>query len=443
MSAVSSIELEYQLDSSALFTLLAQQPYPVFLDSSGYGGRVGRYDILSAAPVRHLSITQTMQASGYFSVMRALQAEFMQPSLPTQVLPFSGGLIGYLGYPTQVGKDQLQLDDGFIGMYLWAVVIDHIDRTSHLVFHPACDAKTREFAQSLVTQSCTGIESQTFTLTDEFTPTQSAAEYATGFERIKKYITAGDCYQVNLTQEFVARCQGNPVTAYNMLRSANQAPFSAYIGQENSALLCLSPERFVQSADNTVLTQPIKGTRPRAADPTRDQILRDELLNSEKDRAENLMIVDLLRNDLGRVCETGSIRVEKLFELLSFRGVHHLISTITGKLDARCDPIDLLMNCFPGGSITGAPKLRAMEIIQELESHQRRIYCGSVYYLSADGRFDSNITIRSLLWQPDELRCWAGGGIVMDSDCDAEYRECRDKIRPIVNALQTRQWSQG
>jgi para-aminobenzoate synthetase component 1 len=204
----------------------------------------------------------------------------------------------------------------------------------------------------------------------------------------------------------------------------------------NDALLCLSPERFISLHGHHVETSPIKGTRPRFGDPRADQLAAEELQRSEKDRAENLMIVDLLRNDLGRNCAPGSIHVDKLFEIQSFPTVHHLVSTISGELQSDRGAIELLRDSLPGGSITGAPKRRAMEIIAELETTGRQMYCGSVVYISADGRMDSNIAIRSMLSEGDEIRCWAGGGIVADSQWQMEYQETYDKVGKFLALLE-------
>ena len=216
------------------------------------------------------------------------------------------------------------------------------------------------------------------------------------------------------------------------------APFSGFIDLGGGdALLSLSPERFLSLHGHRVETSPIKGTRPRYSDPGADQLAAQDLLASEKDRAENLMIVDLLRNDLGRSCVPGSIHVDRLFEIQSFPTVHHLVSTISGELCTSRNAIDLLRDSFPGGSITGAPKKRAMEIIAELEPHRRQAYCGSLMYISADGRMDSNIAIRSLLCSDGEILCWGGGGIVADSTWQQEYQETYDKVGRFLNELET------
>ena len=233
--------------------------------------------------------------------------------------------------------------------------------------------------------------------------------------------------------------RGDPFAAYQILREVAAAPFSGYLQlADQQALLCLSPERFLSLQGQQVETRPIKGTRPRFADPARDLRSARELRNSPKDRAENLMIVDLLRNDLGHSCVPGSIHVDQLFALETYPTVHHLVSTIRGELAPDRGPLDLLRDSFPGGSITGAPKRRAMQIIAELEPHSREAYCGSLLYISADGHMDSNIAIRSLVANNGSLRCWGGGGIVADSEADQEYQETYDKVGRFLSTLEQR-----
>jgi para-aminobenzoate synthetase component 1 len=250
---------------------------------------------------------------------------------------------------------------------------------------------------------------------------------------VKKYIHDGDCYQVNLARCFSADCAGDPWLAYRRLRRLNPAPFAAYLHTPAARILSASPERFLHVRNGRVETRPIKGTRPRSLDPRRDQELAAELRASPKDRAENVMIVDLLRNDLGKNCVTGSVRVPQLCKLESFARVHHLVSAITGKL--RGDALELLRGCFPGGSITGAPKLRAMHIIEELEACRRGVYCGAIGYIGFDGSMDSNIAIRTLIQAGNTIRFYAGGGIVADSELAAEAREILDKAAPLLELL--------
>lgn len=263
----------------------------------------------------------------------------------------------------------------------------------------------------------------------------SQAEYQQKFDQIQQYLLAGDCYQINLTQRFSAGYQGDEWQAYLKLRASNQAPFSAFIRLDDAAILSISPERFISLNGDQIETKPIKGTLPRSQESEQDLLLAQQLQQSEKDRAENVMIVDLLRNDIGKVAQAGSVAVPKLFEIESFPAVHHLVSTITAKLAPQYQAADLLRAAFPGGSITGAPKIRAMQIIEELEPSRRSIYCGAIGYISQDGKMDTNITIRTLIAIDDTLYCWAGGGIVADSNCAAEYQETYDKVSKILPIL--------
>jgi para-aminobenzoate synthetase component 1 len=261
------------------------------------------------------------------------------------------------------------------------------------------------------------------------------AAYATAFTRIKHYLKEGDSYQVNLTQRFVSPCQGDPWIAYRVLRRINAAPFSAYLNMPEVQVLSSSPERFLKVTEGRVETKPIKGTRPRKADPGEDQAQIAALAGSAKDRAENVMIVDLLRNDISRSCLEGSVRVPELFAVESYATVHHLVSTVTGELAPDQHALDLLRSCFPGGSITGAPKIRSMEIIEELEPHRRGIYCGAIGYIGFDGNMDTNIAIRTLVHNHGNIRFWVGGGIVNDSVLDEEYQECFDKAAALLQLL--------
>ena len=253
---------------------------------------------------------------------------------------------------------------------------------------------------------------------------------------ISKAIGSGDCYQTNFTQHFSAQFSGDLWPAYIALRQALGSPYSVFWQWRDQGLLCLSPERFIKLTDNQAETKPIKGTIKRGETPEDDQQAAQALVASAKDRAENLMIVDRLRNDLGRNCQPGSIRVPKLFELESFPNVHHLVSTVTGVLADSSTPLDLLRDSFPGGSITGAPKKRAMEIIEQLEPVRRSVYCGSIGYISANQNMDTNIAIRTLIADGETLHCWGGGGIVADSEESQEYQESIDKIRALLAALE-------
>ena len=260
--------------------------------------------------------------------------------------------------------------------------------------------------------------------------------YLDAVQRVREYILAGDIFQANLTQRFEAPLPDNAWALYSRLRSRNAAPFAAYMETGDATILSASPERFLRvDAAGHVETRPIKGTRPRGMGPEHDLALGQAQTESEKDRAENLMIVDLLRNDLSRVCRPGSVRVPELFTLERYATVHHLVSTVVGELEPGADALDLLRAAFPGGSITGAPKLRAMEIIAELEPSQRGVYCGSIGYWSITGEFDTSIAIRTLVAIDDRVYFSAGGGIIADSRPDQEYLETLDKARGMIDAL--------
>ncbi len=261
--------------------------------------------------------------------------------------------------------------------------------------------------------------------------------YLDAVARVREYIVAGDIFQANLSQRFQAPLGEPPFELYRRLRCRNPAPFSAYLGFDGLEVVSASPERFLRLDENRrhVETRPIKGTRPRGLGPMHDAALGRALAESEKDRAENVMIVDLLRNDLSRVCRPGTVRVPELFALEHHPTVHHLVSTVVGELDPAADAVDLLRATFPGGSITGAPKVRAMEIIAELEPTRRGVYCGAIGYLSGTGAMDTSIVIRTFLALRGQVYFQAGGGIVADSDPELEYRETVDKARALIEAL--------
>lgn len=470
--------LPYQRDSSALIRRIASLPGAVCLDSGLGNQPEGRYDILTALPTRQLRLRpadevpvveqrqagqsswQDMPArSCIFSAADALlQSDRPACSDIDQLshLPFCGGAIACFGYdsaspvPTpdngNVFNDILQqVPVATCGLYQWAIVVDHHSATTSLFVLAECPHAIRQqvvldVLPSLDSPSISGAAKAeragvTFSLDERFQAQLSQSQYAAAFDRLKSYIVAGDCYQANLAIPFVGAFTGNPLQAYLTLRQHSHSPFSAYIDAGDTHILCLSPERFVSVQDRQVMTQPIKGTRKRSADPVTDKQLSDELLTSEKDRAENLMIVDLLRNDLGSVCQTGSVQTRELFKLHSFSQVHHLISTITGTLPEHISPFTLLKRCFPGGSITGAPKIRAMQIIAELEPLPRAVYCGTVAYCDYRGRMDSNITIRTLLCQQGHIFCWGGGGIVADSEMSREYQEAHDKVSALMDLV--------
>lgn len=321
-------------------------------------------------------------------------------------------------------------------LYTWGIDFDHDRRQAFLSIHRSCPVRTREAVLQLL-ESPPKPEAAITPKVGPFRALQDAATYKGAVERIRDYISAGDCYQANLSQQFEASIEGSGWMAFKALSRLFPTPQSAFLSLNGSEILSLSPEVFINVEGGQVETRPIKGTRPRGETAEADAALALALEQSEKDRAENLMIVDLLRNDLGRICETGSVNVESLFKLESYANVHHLVSTVTGRLRADIDALDALVGSFPGGSITGAPKIRAMEIIAELEPHRRGPYCGSVFRWDAAGNLRSNIAIRTLWREGNRIRCWGGAGIVHDSDAEAEYQETLTKVRLLMDTLES------
>ncbi len=449
------IDLPYQPDSAPLFSALVERPWPVFLDSGRPGCAQGRYDILSADP-RTMLVTRGQRTE--VRTGRAIQVSLADPFTLLQEalgprrpgvpdLLFSGGAIGWFAYDLarrlerlpSLAQDAEGTPDMAVGIYDWALVVDHESRRTRLFAQDSATlAEYRgQFAAALAGRRMVRPRAP-FRVLDRVRPNLSHGQYIEAVARIKHYLLEGDCYQVNLAQRFAAPTQGDPWDAYQDLRTRNPAPFSAYLATPDCQVMCSSPERFLQVRGDQVETRPIKGTRPRGADPIEDLLLAQALQASPKDRAENLMIVDLLRNDLGKVCAIGSIQVPRLFEVEHFARVHHLVSTIRGRLAAGRTAVDLLRACFPGGSITGAPKLRAMQIIEELEPQRRGIYCGAIGYLGWDGAMDTNIAIRTLVHADGVTRLWAGGGIVADSHPESEYRETFHKAAPLLDLLERR-----
>jgi para-aminobenzoate synthetase component I len=445
MSTCSVHPLPYRANPAEYFAAIRHAPGAVLLDSGRPAAERGRYDLLSAWPEATLAVDPDESGSNFLRRLRKNLSQLGEAKLPDGYeLPFAGGLIGYLSYDfgrhleqlPHLAVDDLHLPDARFGLYAWALISDHLAQTSQLVFHPALADSERQRLITLFSGDAATAPA-TFKLQGPMAPDLSVEAYQQAIERIQDYIQAGDCYQVNFAQRFRAPCSGDPWVAYCALREACPTPFSGFQSLPNDgAVLSLSPERFVRVSERQVETRPIKGTRPRGVTPEEDAAHATELLASPKDRAENLMIVDLLRNDLGRSCRTGSVSVPELFSLESYPNVHHLVSSVTGTLADDKDALDLIAGSFPGGSITGAPKIRAMQIIDELEPTRRGLYCGSLVYLDVRGEMDSSIAIRSLLVKDGQVCCWGGGGIVADSQWEAEYQESLTKVRVLLQTLE-------
>ncbi|CNH96054.1 para-aminobenzoate synthase component I [Yersinia massiliensis] len=443
--------LPYQPDALLQqFTPLANQAWAMLLHSGFAEHAHNRFDILVADPVVTLTTrgeqteiigTQgtTLSREDPFMLLQQELDKFL-PSIPTHPdLPFLGGALGLFGYDLGrriekvpvLAEQDIALPDMAIGLYDSALIADHHLQKLTLVCHGDAEQRLGWLSQSKATETTVP-----FKLTSPWQANMSREQYGEKFRQIQAYLHSGDCYQINLAQRFSAEYQGDEWQAFLSLSRSNRAPFSAFIRLPHNSVLSVSPERFLWLENHQIQTRPIKGTLPRLPDPEQDRLQAARLANASKDRAENLMIVDLLRNDIGRVAQPGSVRVPELFVVEPFPAVHHLVSTITATLPDNCPATALLRACFPGGSITGAPKIRAMEIIEQLEPHRRNAYCGNIGYISCCGTMDTNITIRTLLTENGKIYCSAGGGIVADSQEQAEYQETFDKIARILPQLE-------
>ena len=500
----------------------------ILFDSALQRGRLGRYSFLAADPIATFNVERAEYSSDPFSPVRAtvarLSDQFQVKRLP-DLPPFQGGVAGMLSYELggcweripRTGKDEFELPDAWFGIYDWVLAWDHQQDRAWVISHglpkiegpdadqterSTCEVDLSDCAdraaakiQDVVAKLSSSDKDRTSeagrTLNaqhrnadplpdselakqhslpgwDGVTSDFTREDYLTAVARVIEFIHAGDIFQANLSQRLLARCDVPPTELYSTLRDCNPAPFAGFLAHDDWAVVSASPERFLRVENGVVETRPIKGTRRRRTGPEADLFTRDELRQSEKDVAENVMIVDLLRNDLSRVCEPGSISVPELCVVETYETVQHLVSEIRGTLKEfqvpgsrfqvdgadyaqsksqlgtlnmehgteKCDLWSLLAASFPGGSITGAPKVRAMEIISELEPTVRGPYCGSLFYSGFDGTFDSSILIRSFVCRRGWVQCRVGGGIVAQSEPAAEYEETLHKAEGMLRALQ-------
>jgi len=439
------------LSGEQMAATLRTLPWPMWFDSGAGITAAGRYDIVTAAPVRTLVsenghallrdaagdvLTTTTDA------MTLLRQQLAQRRLQGATPPFCGGAAGYFGYDFGFQLHQIDrrarpqpLPELALGFYDWALISDRLEQRSWWVGRRSAEAVLPMLQERLAAapppQQPFHVDAASLSVQPEW------ADYQQAFQQVQAHLHHGDCYQVNLARRFEVQYQGDPWSAYLQLRRLSPAPFGAYLELPFASILSVSPERFLLLEDGRAESRPIKGTRPRRAEPAADAAEAAALRRSEKDQAENVMIVDLLRNDLGQVCQPGSVTVPQLFEIESFATVHHLVSTVQGQLRSELDAVDLLAACLPGGSITGAPKRRAMEIIDQLESARRGLYCGAIGFISDDGRMDSNIAIRTAVCHQGRMSYWAGGGLVADSKAQAEFDETLHKARPFLRLIET------
>ena len=436
----------------AYLKALAQASYPALLESSLCEGKLGRYSILCWDPFRRLACRDgTVEVEDFRSGARwtesgnpfnVLSSEFARHRLAAPggfELPFAGGAVGYFSYDLRHRIERLprlchydlSVPEFILCLYDRALVFDHRTDLTHFVGH-LTPRPPRPAAQNPI-QNGVLPDVKGVTLKSNF----RRQEYLEAVRRTKDYIAAGDIFQANLSQRFEGPCAAEGLSIYERLRAVNPAPFAAYLKYPDFEIISSSPERFLLVESERVTTRPIKGTRPRLeGDDLFNSRMRRELLGSVKDHAELAMIVDLERNDLGRVCRYGTVRVVEHAALETYPTVYHLVSTVEGLLyREQYDEFDLIRATFPGGSITGAPKIRAMEIIEELEPHARSVYTGSLGYISFHGRMDLNIVIRTILKTGGRIYMHVGGGIVADSDPDLEYCETLHKGKALFQAV--------
>jgi len=446
--AERTISLPFEASLVEWANLFAHLPGFAYLDSGNQTGGTER-ELFTALPsARHSLQHYSGDMSRWMAAIEAALAHAHQSDDAAQSSLSMGGCIaiGHLDYDTParylVGE-AAEPGASAAHIYHWVMVSDFAAHSTQVVFHPDCCDATRHAVSAIVQSGKEALQSSqtsnqdSFSISAPFKPSISKTDYRDAIRRIQDYIVAGDCYQVNYAQRFKATLQGDTWAAYRAVRDKLAGGFSGFLRHgEDHTILSLSPERFLQIHNGVITTQPIKGTAARHLDISADRASAAALLSSDKDRAENVMITDLLRNDLGRFCEAGSVKVTELCGLYSFDNVHHLISTITGLLASGISAGNVLIASSPGGSITGAPKKRAVEIIAELEPHARGAYCGSLFAMTGDGWLQSSIAIRTLEAKGTSLYCWGGGGITASSHWEAEYQETLDKIGPIMEALE-------
>jgi para-aminobenzoate synthetase component 1 len=457
------VELKPAPSAEGAFVCLAALPGCIFLDSSLVHDPLGRFSFLAADPFDQISLPAGR--AGLLDELRRRLAPLATPPCPG-LPPFQGGAAGLFGYELNHSLetlpwarwDEFHLPALSIGLYDLVVAFDHQTSQVWVISHglPELDPPRRrkkaeerleEFVQRLSGPSLTGHRGRT-----PETPAALAAphhrvdgnmysnfsrrEYLRAVQQVIDYIRQGDIFQANLSQRLVCRANCDPVTLYLRIRRQTPAPFAGYYDAGSFQVISASPERFLMVRDGQVETRPIKGTRPDWQPPEVRMFAAEELRSSEKDRAENIMIVDLMRNDLSRVCLPESISVPQLCAVEAYGYVQHLVSVVRGVLRADSDALGLIAAAFPGGSVTGAPKVRAMEIITELEQVARGAYCGSLGYVAWDGRADLNILIRTLTASRGWWQFPVGGGIVAQSDPRREYEETWTKARWILPVLE-------
>jgi para-aminobenzoate synthetase component 1 len=436
------------------FRALRELPYP-FILSGGTNPAMRRYTYISAAPLLHISTkgsqtttTLSSQSILYNDPFQAVSDAIEEFKVkPHRYFPFQGGIVGYLSYDLKSFAEDIpyrvsdiDIPGCFLGMYDPIFVYDHIKELGYIVSTGIKNntMDKREFRNILSRHSLKKrLYAEDIPKPTSFSSNMTREEYIEIIRKAHEYIAAGDIYQVNISQRLSMEWDGDPFSIYLKLLSSSPAPFSAFMDLGSFQVVCNSPERFLGINGRYIETCPIKGTRPRGTATEEDLLLKDALRNDQKELAEHIMIVDLERNDLGRICEIGTISVKELMSIKTFPNLHHMVSTVRGRLKNDIKPADSIKACFPGGSVTGAPKIRAMEIIDELEPTPRGIYTGALGYIDLSGDMDLAITIRTAIFKDNRLFLHVGGGIVSDSKAASEYDETLLKADSFLKTLIT------
>lgn len=440
--------LDKNYNSFHTFKLFKDYKDSVLLESVNEDKNLSKYSFIGLNPI------WTFKSKGKLSYINDILVDSNNPfdALESQLnkykikydfeIPFIGGAIGYFSYDvgriTEEFKDtaneEFNIPDSIFNFYNNIIIFDIINKKTYisdlglLKENHICNIESafNEYKEE---------EAEFKELDTKFYSNFEKDEYIDTILKLKEYIRSGDVYIANLTRNIWCHNNENPFEIYQKLRGINRAPFSAFINYKDFQIISSSPERFLQVVDNTVNTRPIKGTRPRGKTMEEDLKNKEELIKSEKDKAELLMIVDLERNDLSKVCRPNSVKVTELFKLEEYPTVFHLVSNIYGELEEEISSVSCMKQCFPGGSITGAPKIRAIEIIEELEGLKRNIYTGSIGYFDIRGNCDFNIVIRSIIKIEDKAYFGVGGGITWDSNPEAEWFETLDKANALMRVL--------
>jgi len=454
-----SVIADFLTPVSAFLKLEKDRPYAFLLESVEGGETVARYSFLGCDPFLITRYRKDQPSDEFMQNLRSTLRRFKSVTLPN-LPPFTGGAVGYFGYDMvraienipDTGRDDLGIDDAVLMFYKTVLAFDHLRHQIHIISNLLVDeskepletqyAKAEEEIRNIEALLRMPMEPPASTPSQEEVQVRSNFEkndYLNAVSKAKEYIAAGDIFQVVLSQRFEVDLKTAPFDIYRALRIVNPSPYMYFLKMPDAAIVGSSPEMLVKIQGDEAAYRPIAGTRPRGSNDVEDERLAQELKADEKERAEHIMLVDLGRNDLGRVCKYGTVRVEDLMFIERYSHVMHLVSALRGQLPPDVDRLDTMMACFPAGTVSGAPKVRAMEIIDELEPTRRGVYSGAIMYLDFSNNLDSCIAIRTLVVKGNKGYIQAGGGIVADSTPEGEYMETVNKSRALLRAIQLAQ----